>query len=328
MQYYSDQNKKLRIAFFGTSDKSIPILETLHRDFDLALCVTKTDTKIGRKQTPKETEVKIWAREHDIEFIQIDALKGVYGDYVFDQLKNFQVELGIVADFNFIIPEKILKATSLGIINIHFSLLPKYRGASPVQHAILNGDKKTGVSFQLMDKGMDTGALIYQFEHNLVGNETTGALYGTLFDQAAKVLTEVINNYAGKKLIPQPQNHDKATYCYSKTHPKSTYIYKEDAKVEWDKASLEQIEAMIRAFSPWPIAWTTLYDMQEGNLFVNDKGISYQNIKKPFISKVQKDLRIKILEAAFNNDVLEIKELMVEGKNKMNWEGFLNGYCK
>lgn len=319
-------DKEMKVAFFGTSDKSIPILEVLNHNFDLALCITKTDTKIGRKQLLKEAEVKIWAKDHDIEFLQINSLKNEFGAYVADQLENHKIDLGIVADFNFIIPENILNTPKMGLINIHFSLLPKYRGASPVQHAILNGEQTTGVTFQKMDKGMDTGDIIYQFEYNLSGAETTGSLYSTLFDQSAKTLTEVIKGYASKDLTPYAQDESQASYCYSKTHPRSTYIYKEDARINWKTQSLEEIENMIRAFNPWPITWTTLEDMENGELYVNEEGLSYQDIQKPYKNRTNKDLRVKIEKAIFEGDILKIRNVQVEGKSKMDWKSFLNGY--
>ncbi len=303
--------KELKVAFFGTSDKSDPILDVLKENFDLRLCVTKTDTLVGRHQDVRETGVKVWSEENDVPHIEIKSLKDEDLQRVLEAMELYSIDVGVVADFNFMIPEVVFSKPKFGIINIHFSLLPKYRGASPVQHAILNGDKVTGVTFQLVDKGMDTGNIIYQFEYIMQGVETTDVLYEALFIQSAKILPTVLNSYVNNDLTPMPQNNNDATYCYSLTNQKSTYIYKDDAKINWESMSVDQIERMIRAFYPWPIAWTTLKDMEAAKI------IKLRN---------DWDLRVKIYRANIIEGRLNILEIQVEGKNKMSWKEFLNGY--
>ncbi len=306
-------NKDLKVAFFGTSDKSDSILEVLKENFDLRLCVTKADTLVGRHQDVRETGVKIWADQNEVPFIEIHSLRDEDKQRVLEALELYSIDIGVVADFNFIIPEDIFSKPKFGIVNIHFSLLPKYRGASPVQHALLNGDEVTGVTFQLVDKGMDTGDVIYQFEYKMQGVETTDVLYDTLFIQAAETLPVVLDGYVNNNLTPVPQNHDDATYCYSLTNQKSTYIYKEDAKIDWESMSIDQIERMVRAYYPWPIAWTTLKDMEAAKII-----------------KLRNDwnLRVKIYRANVIDGKLNILEIQVEGKNKMNWGEFVNGYAQ
>lgn len=306
-------NKDLKVAFFGTSDKSDPILEVLKENFDLRLCITKADTLVGRHQSVRETGVKIWADQNDIPFVEIKSLKNDDMQRVLEALELYSVDVGVAADFNFIIPEAIFTKPKLGIINIHFSLLPKYRGASPVQHAILNGDELTGVTLQLIDSGMDTGDVIAQFEYKMNGTETTNVLYETLFLQAANALPKVLNDYVNNVVTPEPQNNEDATYCYSSTNQKSTYIYKDDAKINWETMSIDQIERMIRAYYPWPIAWTTLKDMEAAKI------IKLRN---------DWDLRVKIYRANVIDGKLNILEIQVEGKNKMSWGEFVNGYAQ
>ncbi len=306
----------MKIAFFGTSDRSEPILESLHDNFDLVLCVTKTDTKVGREQTDRETAVKRWAKDHGLDFVTIGSIKEEKGSII-KSLQKHGVELGVVADFSFIIPKAIIEAPKYGIINIHFSLLPKLRGASPVQHAILQGLDETGITYYLLDERMDTGDILHQIRCPLDHTETSGILYDRLFSVAAENLPQVIRDYTAGKIKPQPQNHQEATYCYSKTRPETTYVFKEDAKINWrEEPSL--IERKIRAFHPWPVAWTTLSELEN-----NDKLVSQVRLKPSSYP----NLRVKILSAERQNGRLKITKLQVEGKNEVDWMSFVNGYA-
>lgn len=308
---------KIKIAFFGTSDRSIPILETLHKNFDLFLCVTKTDVKYGRKQITKETSVKTWAKEKNINFFEIGTLNTITKENLGEQIIDSDIDLGIVADFSFILPKKILDAPKNGTMNIHFSLLPNYRGASPVQFTIKNGDEKAGVTYYLMDENMDTGDILYQFEYKLSGSETSDALYEILFEKAAQKLPKVINEYLQGTIKPKKQNNEVATYTFSPTHPKNTFIYKEDAKINWTD-SPQQIEQNVRAYYAWPIAWTTLGEMQKYHS-------SIYNMSK-LKGHINTELKVKVLKAEIFENKLKINELKVEGKNTLNWEKFKNGY--
>ncbi len=321
----------MNIAFFGTSDKSEPILNTLHNNFKLKLCVTKNDTKVGRKQEIRETSVKKWAKSNNILFHTIDSLNTQSVNEIINLFENEKIDLGIIADFNFIIPSTIYEVLSYGMINIHFSLLPKYRGASPVQHTILNHEEITGVTYMQIDEGMDTGDILYQVKYGLTGHETTAELYNNLFDIAAEHLPYVVNEYISGTLTPTKQDNKEATYCISPTHPKSTYIFKEDAEINWS-FSLHDIYAQIRAYNPWPIAWTTLEDMSNANIMINNEGIINKTSKDAeafkLVPKNEKDMRIKIHKAFFENEVLKILEIQPESKNIMSWNDFINGYLR
>ncbi len=326
---------QINIAFFGTSDKSEPILNALKNNLTgnvkLVLCITKTDTKVGRKHELKQTGVKKWAINNGIKHIEIDNLKNDNLALVLSELKNEHIELGIIADFSIIIPTSITSIYSNKLINIHFSLLPKYRGASPVQHTILNGDKITGITYFLIDSGMDTGDILAQVSHKLDGTETTGSLQHTLFELAAEKLPQVIAEYMSGIIKPTPQQHENATYCYSPSHPKSTYIYKEDALINWSD-NPEQIVRKVRAYNPWPIAWTTLDDMRTAS--------AQKQLNMKIIS--DKHGRVKIYAAKLEEDSLEnntantagkvpqkliINKLQVEGKKVIEWSDFVHGYC-
>jgi methionyl-tRNA formyltransferase len=307
----------MKIAFFGTSDRSTAILDKLHENFDLQFCLTKNPTKRGRKQIVTKTEVHQWAEKNEVPLITVDSLDKSESLKVKNTLENYGIELVIAADFSFIIPPEIFTQPRLGIVNAHFSLLPKLRGASPVQHAILEGFEKTGVTFHLVAEGMDTGKIIYRIEYDLLGKETSEELYEKLFHLTSETVSQVINDYAREKLKPYSQDESLASYCRSKSHPKSTYIFKEDAKINWDD-DLKMIEREIRAYQPWPVAWTTL-----GNLAENPKLADNFKLK----NSLEPKLTVKLHRAKILNGLLKPLEVQVEGKNIIDWESFLNGYA-
>jgi len=307
-----------KIAFFGTSDRSLPILEALKKNFDLVLCVTKEDVLVGRHQTPKETQVKTWAKANGVNFVTIKESLAKEKDAIIDKILSSKAEVGVVADFGYIVPKQILSIFPKGLINIHFSLLPKYRGASPVQFAILNGDAQTGITFQLMEYALDTGPILHQIPYPLDGSETSGGLYTTLFDLARAQLPVVLQNYLTGKITPTPQDESKATYTSSPSHPKNTYIYKEDAQLDWNEDA-PVLERKIRAYNPWPIAWTTLGDMQEAR----NKILGFTKLKDQ--NHGLKTAKIYSAQISLDNR-LGILKLQVEGSRVLAWEDFARGY--
>ncbi len=303
----------MKVAFFGTSNRSEPILEALHKNFDLSLCVTKSNRIVGRSQEEKPTVVKQWATENNIPVFEIEKFKESE-KALLTELINKEIDLIIVADFGFIITDSILKDFKNRVINIHFSLLPKYRGANPVQAAIINKDTKTGITFLQMVKELDAGDIILQIPYPLNGTETSGELYEKLFELAAEELPDVIKKYAKNELEIKPQQREEATFYYSPSHPKSTYIYKEDARINWEETA-PQVEAKIRAFNPWPIAWTSLGELEKAEICV----------LKPSINK---NLMIKIFSAKMEEGKLTPETVQVEGKKQTDWKSFVNGYCE
>lgn len=300
----------IKVAFFGTSDRSIPILNSLKANFDLVLCVTREDAKVGRKQELKETQVKTWAKENGIKYYEVSKLDTNCAHDLANALKTAHIDIGVVADFSFILPDQVINTPQFKLINIHFSLLPKYRGASPVQFALLNGDTKTGITYYVMDKNMDTGPIITQIDFPILGTDTSGELYKKMFEEAALNLPKAIKDYVSGSINPTEQDNTKASYTYSASHPKSTHIYKEDAKLDW-KAHVNVIERQIRAYNPWPIAWSTLKDMSEIFRIKSNKDLN---------------LKVKIYEANVQNNKINIQKLQVEGGNVLNWKEFENGY--
>lgn len=307
----------MKVAFFGTSDRSVPILEALKSNFELVFCITKSDTKVGRHQELKQCGVKKWASKNNVYFIEIASFKTEEVDTILKEIEEQKIDLAVVCDFSFIIPYKLVEKLQGKVINIHFSMLPKFRGASPVQFSILNNDKSTGITFHLVDKGMDDGALIAQYEYIIPDNISSGELYDLLFRFAAEKTPEVLNKYISKQIEPKLQDMRSATYTYFPTHPKSTFIYKEDARIDWSKTP-DTIDREIRAFNPWPISWGRIGELEDNT------SLLFSNLKlRP---NVDKSAIIKIHKATLENGKINIKEIQIEGKKKTNWESFKNGY--
>ncbi len=183
---------------------------------------------------------------------------------------------------------------------------------------MLNGDENTGITFQLVNRRMDAGAILYQIGYKVTYKETSGELYETLFKIAADKLPQILEDYISGKLNPLPQDEEKATYTYSKNHPTHTFIYKEDAQINW-KDNNEIIERQVRAFNPWPISWTYTKDLENnGNLT--------QKIKLK--GHVDKNLKVKVYETELIEGKIDIKTIQLEGKTKMGWKEFENGYVE
>ncbi len=303
--------KNINVAFFGTSDKSLEILKTLHTNFSLKLTVTKEDTKVGRNHEIRETQVKKWIRDNGVECLTITNLKSPTDEQVLNKLVEQHVNYVIVADFSFMIPKILTSNPNFKMINIHFSLLPKYRGASPVQFAVLNGEKETGITYQILADKMDTGEIISQVPFPINTEDTTESLLPKMFQEAASELPNVLDDFNSGILTTKTQDETNATYTYSKTKPKSTLIYKDDAKIDWSKSDTE-IYNMVRAFNPWPIAWTTIGEL------------------KGFVAKRDnlKAVRLKIYSGSLGAEIFKPNKVQVEGGNVIDWKDFVNGYVE
>lgn len=282
----------MNIVFFGTPDFVLPVAQSLlyTENFKLCAVVTNPERPVGRTQTLTPSPVKEWSIDHNIPVLTPENL-----DENFKlKIKNFKSDLGILAAYGKIIPQELIDVFPKGILVIHPSLLPKYRGASPVQAAILNGDKETGVTIIKMDEKMDHGPIISQFTETLKPEDTTGILTKRLFDKASQVLLTILPAYIEDKITPREQDHGKATYC--------KLLKREDGKIDWSWKP-EKIERFIRAMSPWPGAWTLL--------------------RQGFGGQAK---RLKILKAHLENCKLVLDEVQLEGKKPVSWEEFEKGY--
>jgi methionyl-tRNA formyltransferase len=238
----------MRIVFFGTPGFAVASLQALVNDrFTIASVVTQPDKPQGRSRSVLvPPPVKVAAQSHGIPVLQ--PIRPM-GDVFSTSLRRLEPDLGIVVAYGHILRPEILSLPSKGMINVHASLLPRYRGAAPVQHAILRGETETGISIMQMEAGLDSGPIIHRVPTAIDGDETAGSLAARLADIGAMALVEALSLISGDLARPEPQDHAKATYA-----PK---IDREMARLVWqrDAATLAR---QIRAFDPAPGAWATL----------------------------------------------------------------------
>ena len=236
------------IIFFGTEEFSATSLQALiDHDFHIAAVVTKPDSKKGRGHKLVPPTVKRIAEAHDIPVWQPQKLRDIV-----DDIKKLQPVTGVLVSFGKIIPQSIIDLFTPGIVNVHPSLLPTYRGPSPIESAILNGDTETGVSIMQLSAAMDAGPVYTRISHLLIGTETQPELYETLGKAGAKELVRVLLSIMSGELQPTPQNESAATYCQ--------LIQKRDGVLDWTKSAW-QLEREIRAYIDWPGSRTTLGDI-------------------------------------------------------------------
>lgn len=235
----------MKIVFFGTPYFVIPVLQKLEENYDVVAVVTSPPTK-----NPSPIAVAYESYIHNSEKHEQNILTPEKLDQDFEELlRELSPDLIVVAAYGKIIPRSVLDIPKYGNLNVHPSLLPKYRGASPIQGAILNGEEKTGVTIMLMDEKMDHGPLLTTKEFSLSNQDTFETLSTKLFQEGASLLIDTIIQVTNKKLTPKPQNHEMATL--------TKLIKKEDGYFDINNPpSPEQLNRMIRAYYPWPTAWT------------------------------------------------------------------------
>ncbi len=271
----------LKVIFFGTPDYVIPVLEALYKYHKLVAVVTQPAKLAGRKQLMTYSAVDNWAHKRNIKVIT----------NLSDKLP--EANLGIVASYGKIIPEKVIRHFPSGILNIHPSLLPKYRGASPIQFQIMDGQTQTGVTIIKMDKLMDHGPIVSQLKDEITQEDTNESLRNRLFERSAEFLINLIPNYLNQKIRLKEQNHADATF--TKT------ISKETGFVDLKKDKPEEIERKMRALEPWPGIWTKV---------LVDGGMK----------------RLRILGLHLNEGEIELDKVQLEGKKSVEFEEFKRGY--
>lgn len=232
-------NKKPQIIFLGTPEFAIPALENLlQADLTPVLVVTQPDKPIGRHQQLAPTPVKELALANNLKIAQPRNKKEL--KLLF---KKYQPDICILVAYGMIIPHDIINEPKFGFINIHPSLLPKYRGPAPIQSAILNGDAITGVSIIKLTSEVDAGPIIAQTKYSINSAETAESLHNMLAKLGANLLVKILPDYLNQKIQPKEQDNSLATY--------STMIYRKDGQIDWLKSGI-QIERQFRAFYPWP----------------------------------------------------------------------------
>lgn len=298
------QNKDLKFVFFGTPDVASETLEILKENgYMPSLIVTSLDKPKGRKMILTPPSVKIWAEKNNIPYIQPEKMedlgvifmtssqadeprKAIFQQENMRENKNYsQIDLNIVVAYGKIIPENILNIPKLGSINIHYSLLPKYRGASPVESAILNGDTETGVTIQKMKYKMDSGNILTQEKINISPDEKVPDLRKRLIKIGGELLVKTLSDFINKKTEEIAQNENEATFCKK--------IKKEDGLLDLNNDAIKNYNKF-RAYALWPRTF----------FFKNNK-------------------RIIITDAELENNQFIIKKVLPEGKKEIKYEDFI-----
>jgi len=291
----------------GTPEFSVPVLNSLIQNYNIITVVTQPDKKVGRKQELTSSPVKKVALENKIEVLQPDKIDQSF----VSEIKEINPDLIVVVAYGFILPQELLNIPKYGVINIHASLLPKYRGASPIQSAILNGDQVTGVSIMLINEKMDQGPILSQSEADIEPGETFSSLHDKLAILGSHLLIDTLPKYLNQEIKPIIQDDTQATYCQK--------ITKDDGKIDWSKPATE-IETMIRAFDPWPETWSYWGD-KKLKILAGTVNNSRTLDKAGTILKDGDNLLICTGEGN-----LQVKKIQLEGKKEMGVKDFLNGY--
>ena len=285
----------MRIVFMGSPDYAVKILDNLIKnDFEIAAVYTQPDKPVGRKKVLTPTPVKKYAIENGLNVFTPSSLRE-------EDLSKFNVDFIVVAAYGLLLPENVLKIAPC--INLHASLLPKYRGASPIQSAVLNGDKFTGVTAMLMNKGLDTGDILV-WDYVEVGNKTSMKLFDELADVAASQTLYTLKNFENIK--PLKQNNVLATY--------SPKIKKQDGFVNFESALM--MDRKYRAFTPWPGIFCDKFKINEMELLKSD-------------SKNQKGIILDIKDDGIiigcNKGSVKLKKIQIPGKKEIEAINYLNG---
>jgi methionyl-tRNA formyltransferase len=293
----------MKIIFIGTSEFAAVILERLARSTNKPFLVISAPKKpAGRKNIPVSSPVELTAEKYNIPTVQPKVI-----DSFADEIKKLNPDIIVLSAYGQIISEKILLIPRYGCLNIHPSLLPLWRGPSPIQRAILNGDEKTGVSLMKMVSKVDAGPIFCQKEIGIEKKDDFPVLRDKLAEMASEMIAETLPKIFSDKIIPSPQDESKATYA--------KMLSKEEGKIDWQKPA-DYLERQIRAFHPWPGSFT----------FFKYQGKSIRiKILKASILKDEKE-KENSLTIKCAKDFLVIEKLQMEGGKKMDSKDFLRGH--
>lgn len=300
--------KDKRVVFMGTPDFSIPVLEKLIENTNVVLVVTKKDAYVGRKKVLTESPVAICAHEHNIEVYKPNKLKEDY-----EYILNKKPDIIITCAYGSIVPKVVLDYPSYGCINVHASLLPKYRGASPIVASILNGEKETGITIMYMDEGIDTGNIIMSRSIEIEDNDNSLSLSNKLSLLGANLLIDTLPKIFEGENFDIPQDNEEATYV--------GMLKREDEHIDFNN-SVDNIKNQVRAFSPEPYAFINIDD--------TEYKISEVEIKKCDVSKI--GIIVEVNKDSFGitakDGIVYIKRIKPSGKKEMSVKDFFNGFDK
>lgn len=296
----------MRLIFMGTSEFALPALERLAGEHEVAAVFTKADKPAHRGMKVKKGVIKAWAAEHGIPVFTPSRLE----TFEAARCREIAPDCIVVVSYGLKIPREILDIPPLGAVNAHASILPKYRGSSPVNAAVLNGEKKSGVTVFRLNEEWDAGDILLTKEITLDERETASSLWDKLRRLSAEALSETLNSM--DEITPLPQEEGKATFAVK--------ISKEDARISWESEALE-IDRYVRGYFSWPGAFTTL-EGKTVKILGGRPADEEHNAAPGTILGVDPDKGIKV---ACGKGVFYITELQMECKRAMSFKDFLNG---
>ncbi|MEA1850447.1 methionyl-tRNA formyltransferase [Chryseobacterium sp. MHB01] len=305
--------KSLKVVFLGTPEFAKTSLEAIHHSHhEVAGVVTVADKASGRGQKVNQSPVKIFAVENNIPVFQPEKLRN---PEFLEELKKLNADVFVVVAFR-MMPKVLFEMPRMGTFNLHASLLPDYRGAAPINYAVINGEEKTGATTFFINEKIDEGNILLQEELPILPNENAGSLHDRLMEMGAKLVVKTLDGLAENTITERPQPQVE--------HPKNAYkIFKEDTKIDWTKKSRE-IHQFILGMSPYPASFTTLkIGDEEKGLKIFGGEFKVENHDKPAGTLDISKNEFKIYTADGTYSPLE---LQLEGKKRMNIKDFLNGF--
>ena len=302
----------MRVVFMGTPDFAVPTLAAITARSDLAevvAVVTQPDRPRGRGKKLSPSPVKAWAVAHDIPVLQ--PVRARDAEFV-TQLRAYQPDVAVVVAFGQILSQEVLDVPVHGCINVHASLLPKLRGAAPIQHAIMAGERVTGITTMQMDAGLDTGDMLLRREVPIHADTTYGSLHDALMETGAMLLIETLERVAAGTLVRTPQTGESSY---------AARITRETAVIDWSRSARE-LDALVRGLNPTPYAQTSLAGETYKIGALRSTGYT---ASAPAGTIITADAKAGFVVAAGDEDV-EIMEIQAPGKKMMAASAFLNGY--
>lgn len=307
------KKKDLRIVFMGTPDFAVTILKGLiEKNYNIVGVITAPDKPAGRGRKLNESAVKVYAKSQGLHIMQPTNLKS---EAFIEELKALNANLQVVVAFR-MLPKVVWQMPKLGTFNLHASLLPNYRGAAPINWAIINGEKKTGVSTFFIDEQIDTGEMILQKSIKIDKNETAGTLHNKLMHLGSKLVLKTVKLIKKGDVVttPQPENADIKT-AYK--------LNKDNCKIDWN-LSLKKINNKVRGLNPYPSAWCL---MKNGEDTLNVKVYNVTPIKEKHTIAIGTVIISKSeIKVAVKKGYIILDEIKLPGKRKMDIKSLLNGF--
>lgn len=302
----------MKIVFMGTPDFAAKSLEKLiESKHEICAVITNPDKPANRGYELQMSPVKKLALDNGLEILT--PLKIKNNEEIKEKLRSYDADIFVVVAYGKILPKDILDMPRLGCVNVHGSLLPKYRGAAPIQFAVINGDEKTGITTMLMDEGMDTGDMLLKEEYKILDEDTAESVFEKLSELGGNLLLETLEKLEKGEITPIKQNEEEATYC--------TMLSKKDGEMDFNMTT-NKLFSFVRGMTPWPSAYTFL-DGKMLKVLDIDKSVKdqYSDFNVGEVVKTSKDgILVKTLDG-----VILLTKVQLEGKKAMNADEFLRG---